>query len=101
MKTALGIACLGTAALMVVGCVNARAPDIYFDRGPEPAAVDSSDSPRPETLAEAQAELDKAYQQIRYLEHQNERCQQKLEEARKRGDEYKRKHERLKDKYDD
>ena len=101
MKTALGIGCLVTVALMVVGCVNARAPDIYFDRGPEPAAVDSSDSPHPETLAEAKAELDKAYQQIRYLERQNERCQRKLEKARERGDEYKRKHERLKDKYDD
>ena len=101
MKTVLSIGCLGTATLIVVGCVNARAPDIYFDRGPEPAAVDSSDVPEPQTLEEARAELAKAYQQIRYLEHQNERCQRKLEQARERGDEYKRKYKRLKDKYDD
>ena len=75
-------------------CVNARAPDVYINTGPSPEDVDSSKVPPTTTHAEARAELELAYRQIRYLESENRR----LEE---RADKYKSKYKSLKDKYDD
>ena len=101
MRTLLFTACVCAAGL-ATGCVSARAPEnIYVGSGPRAADVDSSAIPHTETHEQARAELVKAYQQIRYLEHEHDRCRDKLADARRRGDEYKSKYKRLKDKYDD
>lgn len=84
------------------GCVTVRAPEeIHIGSGPRPAKVDSSQVPATTSHEQARAELINAYQQIRYLEHQNKRCRAKLEDAKERGDDYKRKYKRLEKKYDD
>lgn len=103
MRTLLLAVCLSAATCMATGCVNARAPEnIYIGgSGPQPADVDSSRVPDTQTHEQARAELVKAYRQIRYLEHEHARCQRKLEKARERGDDYKRKYKRLKDRLDD
>ena len=102
MRTSLLTACVCFVAAMAAGCFSAKAPDnIYIGGGPRSADVDSSDIPRTRTHEEAKAELVKAYQQIRYLERERERCKDKLEDARERAEEYESKYKRLEDKYDD
>jgi len=102
MRTSLLTVCVCFAAAMAAGCFSARAPEnIYIGGGPRSADVDSSTVPRTRTHEEAKAELVKAYQQIRYLEHENDRCMGKLEDADERAEEYEDKYEDLEDKYDD
>ena len=87
-----------------LGCldVDARAPDIYLDRGgPPPENVNSAQVPATSSHEQARAELQKAYNQIRYLEDENRRLKKKVEDEKRRGDEYKEKHEKLKDRYED
>jgi len=97
MKTTMLLVCACLVGLMVAGCVTARAPEkIYIGTGPTPENVDSTRVPATTTHEEARAELVKAYNQIRYLEHRNERLSHKLREARQDRDEYKRKYKRLK-----
>ena len=88
--------------LGTVGCldVDARAPDIYLDGGPPPERVNSSQVPPTSSHEEAQAELQKAYHQIRYLEDENRRLKKKVEDEKARGDEYKDKYNKLKDRYE-
>ncbi|MCP4592267.1 MAG: hypothetical protein GY842_16155 [bacterium] len=101
LPVALLLLLLGLAPHLA--CVQARAPDVYINTrpGPPPENIDSARAPTTSTHAEAQAELDKAYRQIRYLEAEVQRWRGKAEREEKRGDEYKRKYKRLKDKYDD
>ncbi len=104
MKTVLLIACLCVVACITVGCVTVRAPeniDIGSGQRSRPADVDSSRIPPTASHEEARAELAKAYQQIRYLEDRNARCERSLNEAREKADKYKRKYKDLEDKYDD
>ncbi|MHC4234632.1 MAG: hypothetical protein ACYSUQ_05910 [Planctomycetota bacterium] len=104
MKTMVLLVCCCLVGMGGVGCVSARAPEsisVQIGGGPPPEDVDSSRVPQTTTHEEAQAELHKAYQQIRYLEHRNDRLADKLEEAREEREEYKRKYKRLKDEYDD
>ena len=84
-----------------LACVSARAPDIYIDTGPPPERVDSAQVPVTSTHEQARAELEKAYRQIRHLEHENARLASKVRKEKERGDEYKEKYKRLKKKYDD
>ena len=84
-----------------LACVSARAPDIYINTGPPPEDVNSAQVPVTSTHEEARAELEKAYGQIRYLEHENDRLADKVKKEKERADEYKRKYKRLKKKYDD
>ncbi|MFH1573449.1 MAG: hypothetical protein ABIG68_05665 [Acidobacteriota bacterium] len=86
-----------------LACVQARAPDVYINTrpGPPPEDIDTARAPTTSTHAEAQAELDRAYRHMRYLETENHRLQQAVEHEKERGDEYKSKYKRLKDKYDD
>ncbi|MCK4660274.1 MAG: hypothetical protein KAV82_12195 [Phycisphaerae bacterium] len=83
------------------GCVQATAPDVYINTGPPPEDVNSAQVPATSTHEEACVELEKAYRQIRYLEHENHRLAEKVKKEKERGDEYKKKYKRLKDKYDD
>ena len=96
------LACLAAICGAAGGCVTVRAPEeIHIGNSPQSAKVDSSHVPETTSHEQARAELITAYQQIRYLEHQNQRCREKLDDAKDRGDDYKRKYKRLKDKYDD
>ena len=83
------------------GCVNVRAPDVYIDAGPPPEDVNSARVPATSSHEEAQTELAKAYRHIRYLEHENHRLAEKLEDQKARAEEYKSKYKRIKKKYDD
>ena|GEM_PF-7122775 len=84
-----------------LACVSARAPDIYINSGPPPEDVNSAQVPVTSTHEEAQAELEKAYRQIRYLAHENDRLVDKVKKEKERADEYKKKYKRLKKQYDD
>ena len=77
-----------------LACVNVRTPDVRINAGPPPEDINSAQVPVTSTHEEARIELEKAYRQIRYLERENRRLQE-------RGDKYKEKYKRLKDKYDD
>ena len=103
MKTIIRRASVGLMVLFASGCLSARAPEnIYIGTGgPAPQDVDSNKLPPTTTHEEARAELVKAYDHIRYLEHRNHRLENKLEDARQDKEEYKRKYKRLEDKYDD
>lgn len=102
MKASLALL-LGLLVVGSIGCVNARAPDIYLNGGdrPPPGDVDSSRTPDPATLDEARFELREAYRQIRYLEDQNRRCKDQLRDARDDLDECEHDREALEDRYDD
>ena len=102
MKKTL-IAAIAVGGLCLVwGCVQVKAPErIDIGGGPRPQHVDSSRVPQTTSHAEAQAELTKAYDQIRYLEHENRRLRDKYEDAKRDKEEYKHKYEQLKDRYDD
>ncbi|MCP4248701.1 MAG: hypothetical protein GY778_16775 [bacterium] len=103
MKTIIMLASVGLMVVVTSGCVSVQAPERINigPGGPPPQNVDSSRVPPTTTHEEARAELVKAYDQIRYLEHRNHRLEDKLEDAKKDKEEYKRKYKRLKDKYDD
>lgn len=101
MRIALLTICVCFAVALASGCVNVRAPEnIQIGSGPHPADVDSSRVPKTRTHDQARAELVKAYQQIRYLEHERDRCKDKLEDAREDAKEYEDKYERLEDEHD-
>ncbi len=103
MKTIIVLAGVGLMVLVASGCLSARAPEnIYIGTShPAPRDVDSNRVPATTTHEEARAELVKAYDQIRYLEHRNHRLEDKLQNAREDKEEYKRKYKRLKDQDDD
>ena len=84
-----------------LACINARAPDIYLDRGPAPEPVNSAQVPPTTSHEQARAELEKAYGQIRYLESENRRLTDKVKSAKADADEYKEKYKQLKKKYGD
>jgi hypothetical protein len=81
---------LGVAAgvlLAAVGCV--KAPDnISVNVGGDnrPAPVDSSRVPQTPTLDDCRAELVKAYQNIQYLEGQNEKLKKKADDYKRERD---------------
>jgi septal ring factor EnvC (AmiA/AmiB activator) len=93
---------LGSGLLVAAsGCV--RAPknievNIASPRAPEP--VDASQVPHPTTLDEAQAELNKAYQNIQYLQDENARLSDKADKFKHERDDCRhqlKKHEKEKD----
>jgi len=84
-----------------LACIQATAPDVYIESGPAPENVDSAQVPATSTHEQCRTELQRAYNQIRYLEHDNRRLAEKVEHEKERGDKYKKKYKRLKDKYDD
>ena len=84
-----------------LACVQATAPDVYINSGPPPEDVNSAQVPTTSTHDQCRTELERAYNQIRYLEHDKRRLTEKVEHEKERGDEYKKKYKRLKDKYDD
>ena len=96
------ILCLASMLLLIgfvphLGCVNARAPDVYINTGPPPEDVDSAQVPATSTHDQCRVELERAYRQIRHLEHENRGLARKVKSEKERGDEYKAKYKRLKD----
>jgi hypothetical protein len=84
------VGCLVASGLTVglAGCIHAQAPErIEINVGGRPAPVDSRTVPHPGTLADAQQELDKAYQNMRYLEQDNARLLRKVDEYQRERDE--------------
>ena len=84
-----------------IACLSARAPDVYINTGPSAENIDSTKIPKTRNHEEARAELRKAYKQIQYLEYENQKLKEKVEKEKDRGNEYKRKYKKLKDKYED
>lgn len=75
--------------LALAGCVTAPERIDVRVGSDRPAPVDSSRVPNPQTLEEARAELHKAYQNIQYLEQENERQAQKAAKYKRERDDYK------------
>ena len=73
------------------GCVSIRAPEKIEIGDSRPEPVDSSRVPNPATLEEARGELHKAYENIQYLERDNQR-------QRDKADKYKRERVQYKDR---
>lgn len=72
------------------GCVSVKAPErIDIGREPPPP-VDSSRLPPTATHEECRGELEKAYQNIQYLERENARLDRKCQEYKRERDEYKK-----------
>ena len=87
--------------VVLSSCVNVKAPEnIDIGTGGGRAYSSSSRSPNPQSLEEARAELNKAYQRIDYLEKKNEDLEKDKKKYKKERDEYEDKYDRLKDKYD-
>jgi peptidoglycan hydrolase CwlO-like protein len=79
---------LGTGLLVAAsGCV--KAPDrieVTVGSPRRPAPVDTSHVPQPTTLEEAQAELNKAYQDIQALQDDNARLNEKADKLKRERD---------------
>ncbi len=69
--------------LATFGCVNVKAPERIDIGGGRPEPVDTSRVPPIATVEQGREELAKAYQNIQYLEQENQRL-------RKKADDYKR-----------
>jgi hypothetical protein len=79
---------LGAGVLVAVaGCVKAPERVEVNVGGPHrPAPVDTSRVPQPTTLEEAQAELNKAYQDIQALQDDNARLGEKSDKLKRERD---------------
>ncbi len=79
---------LGTGLLVAVaGCV--KAPDrveVNVGSPHRPAPVDASRVPQPGTLEEAQAELNKAYENLQALERDNAKLKEKADKLKRERD---------------
>ncbi|TWT44662.1 hypothetical protein RAS1_10770 [Phycisphaerae bacterium RAS1] len=103
MRSWLGVlsrVSLLTAALalgVMSGCVSVKAPE-RIDVGREPPPpVDSSRLPATATHDECRYELEKAYQNIQYLEGENSRLERKSQEYKRERDDYKKRLKRYED----
>ena len=80
-----------------VGCINVQTPREINVGTSRPEPVDSSRVPHPQTLAEAQTELDRAYANLQYLERRNAELDNKASKYKRERDACR---DRL-DKYED
>lgn len=92
---------LFVAALPAIGCVNLKAPERITVNNSRPARVDPGNVPHISTVEQGRAELDKAYQYIRYLEDRNAKLEREKNEARRERDDYKDRNKRDYDNDDD
>jgi hypothetical protein len=86
---------------VIAGCVSVKAPeriDIDAGGGSRPERVDSSRVPHPSTLAEAQAELRKAYANIQWLEDKVAKLEKDKAEYKRERDKYKQQRDECKDR---
>ena len=84
----------GLAAVCIAGgagCVSVKAPErITINRSPRPEPVDSGRVPQTSNHEQARMELNKAYQNIQYLENQNRKLADDAQEYRRERDECRR-----------
>jgi hypothetical protein len=80
---------LGGLICMSAGCLNVRMPEKVEVGTAQPEPVDSSRIPETATHEEARAELRKAYENIQYLEHENQRLHDKADKYKRERDQYK------------
>ena len=83
MAALVGLA--GTSA----GCLSVRMPERVEVGSSRPEPVDSSQIPETSTHQEARAELHKAYENIQYLERENQRLHEKADKYKRERDQYK------------
>jgi hypothetical protein len=82
------------------GCVNID-PNVKVDMRSRPEPVDSSRVPQTASHEEARRELNKAYQNIQWLERELARQERKKDEYKRERDRYKKQRDRYKDRLDD
>jgi len=80
--------------LPAFGCVSVKAPERITVNSNRPARVDPGNVPYISTVEQGRAELDKAYQYIRYLEDRNAKLERDKDEAKRERDEYKDRRDR-------
>jgi hypothetical protein len=91
------IGLLGGCILLATGCVSVRAPERITIGTAPPEPVDSARLPATSSHEECRAELEKAYQNVQYLEQQLARAERKADELKRERDEARRalkKHDR-------
>lgn len=86
------------AIASAIGCLEIKAPERINVNSNRPARVDPGRVPHINTVEEGRYELDKAYQNIRYLEDRVAKLERDKDEARRERDDYK---DRNKRDYDD
>ncbi len=92
----LGVAA-GGLLLVAGGCVNVKAPE-RIDLGGRPEPVDSGRVPPTSSHEQARQELVKAYQNIQYLERENQELRKDAAEYKRERDECRDRLERYEDK---
>lgn len=92
---------LFVAALPAIACLEIKAPERITVNNSRPAQVDPGHVPHISTVEQGRAELDKAYQYIRYLEDRNAKLERDKNEARRDRDDYKDRNKRDYDNDDD
>ena len=86
--SALTAAICGFLILTIAGCFSVKAPDqINIGGGPSrPEPVDSRRIPPTTSHEHARQELAKAYQNIQYLERENDKLRRKIDELKRNND---------------
>lgn len=85
------------ALLPAAACLEIKAPERINVNSGRPARVDPGRVPHISTVEEGRYELDKAYQNIRYLEDRVARLERDRDEARRERDNYKDRNKRDRD----
>ena len=81
------LGCSGLILLLASGCVSVKAPErIDIRNGSRPEPVDTSRIPPTNSHEHARQELAKAYQNIQYLERENQRLERKAAEYKRERD---------------
>lgn len=77
------------AVASAIGCLEIKAPERINVNSNRPARVDPGHVPHINTVEEGRYELDKAYQNIRYLEDRVARLEREKDQAKRERDDYK------------
>lgn len=86
-RQTLFLAAMGAAWCLGSGCVSVKAPErITINRSPRPEPVDSRRVPQTSSHEQARMELNKAYQNIQYLEDQNRKLASDAQEYKRERD---------------
>jgi uncharacterized protein len=85
-----GTVALVAAGLLGTGCISVKAPERISINSSRPQPVDSRRVPSTRSHEEARAELNKAYQNIQYLEERNRKLERDAQEYKRERDECRR-----------
>ena len=85
---------VATISLLITGCLSIKAPErIEVGNSSRPEPVDSSRIPPTTSHEQARQELAKAYQNIQYLERENQRLDRKAADYKRERDECRKRHD--------